>query len=94
MRILDLPLKKEWYEMIERGEKCEDYREIKQYWISRLMGVKFDLVRFRYGYTKKTMTFKIKEIMRGRGKPEWGAPNHDVFIIKFINSDYYITPRQ
>ncbi len=25
MKILYLPLKKEWYEMIERGEKTEEY---------------------------------------------------------------------
>jgi hypothetical protein len=35
--MLHLPLKKEWYEMIERGEKREEYREIKPYWIKRLV---------------------------------------------------------
>lgn len=35
MRILYLPLKKEWYEMIESGVKTEEYREIKPYWIKR-----------------------------------------------------------
>lgn len=29
--VLDLPLKKEWYEMIENGIKTEEYREIKPY---------------------------------------------------------------
>lgn len=36
MRILYLPLKKEWYDMIERGEKREEYREKSPYWIVRL----------------------------------------------------------
>lgn len=36
MKILYLPLKKKWYEMIESGEKPEEYREIKPYWIKRL----------------------------------------------------------
>ena len=36
MKILELPLKKEWYNMIESGEKREEYREIKQYWQKRL----------------------------------------------------------
>lgn len=31
MKILHLPLKAQWYEMIERGEKTEEYREIKPY---------------------------------------------------------------
>ena len=40
-------------------------------------------VRFRYGYTKRTMLFMIDEIVLGRGNPEWGAPtDKDVFIIK------------
>lgn len=37
MRILDLPLKKEWYNMIEAGEKPEEYRERTAYWIVRLL---------------------------------------------------------
>lgn len=36
MEFLDLPLCKEYYEMIERGEKPEEYREKKAYWIVRL----------------------------------------------------------
>ena len=36
MKILDLPLKAKWYEMIESGNKKEEYREIKKYWIGRL----------------------------------------------------------
>lgn len=33
MKTLCLPLKKEWYKMIESGVKTEEYREIKPYWI-------------------------------------------------------------
>lgn len=36
MKILYLPLKKEWYEMIERGEKTEEYRELNPYWMRRI----------------------------------------------------------
>lgn len=35
-KILYLPLKKKWYEMIESGEKPEEYREDKPYWRRRL----------------------------------------------------------
>ena len=86
-KILDLPLKKEWYEMIESGVKTEEYREIKPYWDKRLMRdkwnfctdslchipQKFDAVKFSYGYTKRTITFECKGITIGKGKPEWGA---------------------
>ena len=41
-------------------------------------------VRFRYGYTKRTMLFCLDSITMGfDGKPEWGAPtDKPVFIIK------------
>lgn len=35
MKILHLPLKAQWYEMIESGVKTEEYREIKPHWIKR-----------------------------------------------------------
>lgn len=104
--------------MIESGVKTEEYREIKPYWINRLIqtedgriikkGAAFVLdanksflysgiyegrlkygdythVRFSYGYTRRTMTFEIKEIAIGQGKPEWGASAKLVFIIKLGN---------
>ena len=42
----------------------------------------FTHVKFSYGYTRRTMTFEIESITIGKGKPEWGAPTEDVFIIK------------
>lgn len=80
MRILHLVLKRRWYEMIERGEKTEEYREIKPYWTKRI-GL-YDAVRFSYGYTKRTMMFECKTISVGKGRKEWGAPDSDVYIIK------------
>lgn len=40
-KTLHLPLKKQWYEMIDSGVKTEEYREIKLYWISRLRDKSF-----------------------------------------------------
>ena len=37
MKILHLPLKAKWYEMIECGTKLEEYREIKPYWSKRFL---------------------------------------------------------
>ncbi|MCF0201776.1 MAG: hypothetical protein HUK08_00290 [Bacteroidaceae bacterium] len=42
----------------------------------------FQQVQFSYGYTSRTMTFEIDSIQIGVGKPEWGAPEKPVFIIK------------
>lgn len=35
-KMLHLPLRGEWYVLIELGEKREEYREIKTHWIQRL----------------------------------------------------------
>lgn len=85
MTILYLSLKKEWYEMIESGEKREEYRELKEYWFKRLADRHYDAVQFSYGYTKRTMLFEVKGIIIGRGNSKWGAPDKDVFIIKLGN---------
>ena len=34
---LHLVLKGKWYDMIKSGEKTEEYRETKQYWIKRIL---------------------------------------------------------
>lgn len=107
--VLDLPLKKEWYEMIESGVKKEEYREIKPFWMKRIFGCPKDChrtehdclrvyfppkdfthVRFRYGYTNRTMAYKIDKISIGVGKPEWGAPNENVIIISIGDKVDYL----
>ena len=92
MKILYLPLKAKWYNMIDSGVKPEDYRENKLYWCKRLYKngdrttqefKSYTHVRFSYGYTKRRMTFAIKKILLSFGNPEWGAPSDKkVFIIK------------
>ena len=37
MRVLDLSLKHQWYDMIASGEKTEEYREIKPFYMQRLL---------------------------------------------------------
>jgi hypothetical protein len=36
---LQLSLKKKWFNLTKSGEKTEDYREIKLYWIKRLINL-------------------------------------------------------
>lgn len=95
LKILDLPLKAKWYNLIKSGEKREEYRENKPFWQIRLSTCirgrivmlnprGYTHVRFRYGYTKQTMLFKIREIDFGFGNTSLGAPSdRQVFIIKF-----------
>jgi len=48
--ILHLTLEREWFDDIARGVRNEEYRELKDYWKTRLEGRKYDIVRFRNGY--------------------------------------------
>lgn len=42
----------------------------------------YDLVTFHDGYTSRTQTWTVTDITLGKGNPAWGAPEHQVFIIK------------
>jgi hypothetical protein len=42
MRILHLTLKAKFYDMIASGDKLEEYREIKPFWIKRLISDEFN----------------------------------------------------
>lgn len=88
LKILHLALKKKWYEMQERGEKTEEYRELNEYWRKRLIDQETQLFKpythvcFHYGYTHRNFIHRIDSIKIGKGLPEWGAPEHEVIIIK------------
>ena len=92
MKTLFLPLKKEWYEMIESGEKKEEYRNLSPYWITRLLQPdnttfkEYTHVKFTYGYTSRSMTFEIESISIDEGKVEWGANiGWKYFVIRLGN---------
>jgi hypothetical protein len=90
---LRLTLKKKWFDMIASGEKKEEYREIKPYWINRLQhwGNAFDecreynFVEFRNGYRKDSpvVTLVCEGISISIGKEEWGAESgKEYYVIK------------
>ena len=35
-KVLHLSVSKQWFDLISSGEKTEEYREIKEYWLGRL----------------------------------------------------------
>lgn len=93
MHTLNLTIKKKWFDMIASGEKKEEYREIKPYYISRFQawGNAFDqcrdfnVVKFRNGYSKSSLiiTIECDGIVTGFGNPEWGAEaGKEYYIIK------------
>lgn len=83
--VLQLILRKKWFDMIASGIKSEEYREIKPHWIKRLTNRGYDFVRFRNGYGKNApqMVVELMEIVTGFGVVDWGAPsNEQVYIIR------------
>ena len=79
MKVLHLNLRKKWYDMILSGEKKEEYREIKPYWVKRIANLMdsnppaYDVVEFRNGYGKDAPRFRIeyKGVKTGDAIPEW-----------------------
>ena len=56
MNTLHLTLNKKWFDMILSGEKTEEYREIKPYWIKRLL-------KYRGNYSYPIMSPIIKSCL-------------------------------
>ena len=83
--MLTLPIKKKWYDMILSGEKKEEYREIKGYYLQRFSkwpSSDWKEIRFRNGYSEKSPSFIAKcRLKTGYGKPEWGAEPGKMYYI-------------
>lgn len=74
MKTLPMTLKKQWFDMIVSGEKKEEYRESKVYWLKRLLKntfidrrgneimvfKEFDTVTFRNGYKKDAPLVEVE----------------------------------
>ena len=79
-KVLQLTLKKKWFDLIKSGVKKEEYREIKRFWESRFAVMlvnkqHYDRILFKNGYSKNAPKFliELKGIRIGTGKTEWGA---------------------
>jgi hypothetical protein len=74
-RVLRLTLKKRWFDMIASGEKREEYREIKDWIISRLHGKAYDVVEFSNGYGAHVPKVEVEYLGWGTGigRADWGA---------------------
>lgn len=83
---LKLVLKHKWYDMIESGEKKEEYRDIKPFWWQRIFTSpfqdnllqgwydgRFKYVTFYRGYAsdRKSMTFRLGRVGIQNARPEW-----------------------
>lgn len=91
--MLILPIKKKWFDMILSGEKKEEYREIKPYYISRFSKVfsmidgipvnsKNAQIKFTNGYGHKVPSFVADCHLEMRtGKEEWGAEKDIIYYV-------------
>lgn len=94
--MLVLPIKKKWFDMIAKGEKKEEYREIKPYYNNRFYKIKHiegkiiietpQIIVLRNGYRYDSPSIKCRiELTEGYGKEEWGAePNKKYHILKIL----------
>lgn len=47
-KVLTLTISKQWFDMILSGEKTEEYREIKPYWVARLFQNNSNIIDVQY----------------------------------------------
>ncbi len=90
---LHLNLKRKWYDMIESGEKKEEYREMSPYWGRIFRGdIKIKkvwyspddvIICFSNGYAKnrRQMIIKCTDLKVDYGKEEWGAENGKYYFV-------------
>lgn len=90
--VLSLVLKGQWYDMIDKGGKREEYRAYNSYWWNRMSSFlnktapgKPMVVAFQNGYTKPSMWFIVTGIhFRKRGEEshhDWGEPRFEHYAI-------------
>ena len=92
--MLILPIKKKWFDMVERREKKEEYRDDTPYWRSRflkLMGAgmlgKHHKALLRNGYGADKPTLEIEFTLEFReGREQWGAePGKKYFVLVILD---------
>jgi hypothetical protein len=94
---IQLSLITKWFEVTKAGIKTEDYRDINDYWIKRLVKdpiypldkcefKHFDINTMTLGYPKSTDTSRIAKFKHAgieirTGNPEWGAEPNKLYFV-------------
>ena len=99
--MLILPIKKKWFDMILSGEKKEEYREEKYYYVIRFQNIglldkdfmvildKKVKIMFRNGYSKNSPSFfATVSLTCGEGKEEWRAESGKEYFVLSIHNVY------
>ena len=100
--MLTLPIKQEWFDMICRGEKREEYREATEYYRTRInsaiaadpnckgQAYKIFPVKIRAGYNSKApaAVLRVHCIFGKGGVREWGAdPDNSYYILQILHME-------
>lgn len=86
-KTLKLVIQKKWFDMILSGEKKEEYREIKPFYLSRLTKNgeirHYDILELINGYQKNASRafFEIDEIKKDIGNLLWGAVEGETYFV-------------
>lgn len=80
MKKLQLPLKKQWFEMTKLGIKKEDYRELNPYWFVRL----FDRSK---GQSKLILQGFCDDLKRDKSACKWNYDNGFFFKFKVFENN-------
>lgn len=93
--MLTLVIKKKWFDMIDKGEKLEEYRNITPYYNSRLEpheGTEQE-IRLRNGYSASSPLLQITALIRsGTGNPKWGATEGKEYWVLEIKDRERVLP--
>ncbi len=93
--MLIFPIKKTWFDLIDRGIKKEEYRDDTPYYRSRLgpfVGSEIEC-NLRNGYSATSPTLQIKARVEKRtGNPDWGAEPGKVYFTLVILEKRRVEP--
>ena len=92
MKTLKLTLKKQYFDLIEKGIKTEEYRQIKPYWFSRLL---YKIQYPRGGYFNASPDI-LKKDFKCKGGEEFtgGGPIFENFhLVEFTNDYNKLSPK-
>ena len=77
-KVLAMTLNREPFDAIVAGEKKTEYRENKAFWRKRLIGIRYEEVHFRNGYSATAPFLRVKY----RGLWKYGKGRGSYFGIR------------
>lgn len=91
--LLNLTIKRRWFDMIERGEKREEYRELDNMQVAKAFARSYcepkadGVMVLRNGYCMNSPALGVRvigfSVRLGAVHPEWGEPNYPHYAISF-----------